>query len=124
MIVIVCRKTRATFPTLVSIPSRLRRSLCQPKLLFCQCHISASKSYAHNVCSYAGLLPGSRCLLITRDRAGDGRIYTSSITTIQDAVYRRATKELKRDKIGENILLAYDESKRILAICSTSGVSR
>ncbi|RPD81278.1 hypothetical protein L226DRAFT_549908 [Lentinus tigrinus ALCF2SS1-7] len=70
---------------------------------------------------YFHLLPGSRCFLITRDRAGDGCIYVSSTATLQDAVSRRPTKELKRDKIGENILLSYDESKRILAICSVSG---
>ena len=72
--------------------------------------------------SYFRLLPGARCLLITRDHAGDCRIYMSSIATLQDAVCKRPTKELKRDKIGENIFFSYDESKRTLAICSVSGV--
>ena len=70
--------------------------------------------------SYAHLLPQSRALLVTRDHTGEGRVYLSSITNLQSAIQgKRPAKELKRDKIGENFLLAYDEAKRILAICGS-----
>ncbi|KAI0751604.1 hypothetical protein C8Q80DRAFT_1158354 [Daedaleopsis nitida] len=72
------------------------------------------------------LLPDSdRCLLVTRGRAGEGKVYVSTATNLRDAVSlgRRPIKELKRDKIGENFLLSYDEGKRILAVCGVSAVS-
>ena len=63
-------------------------------------------------------------MLIARDRLGDCHIYVSSMANLHDAVARqRVMKDLKRDKIGENLLLSYDESKRILAVCGASGVS-
>ncbi len=78
---------------------------------------------ANRASSYFHLLPSSRSLLITRDRVGDCSIYLSSIATLHDAIGKRPTKLLKRDKIGENIIFSYDETKRILAICNVSGVS-
>ncbi|EJF62764.1 hypothetical protein DICSQDRAFT_57253 [Dichomitus squalens LYAD-421 SS1] len=71
---------------------------------------------------YAHLLPQARCLLITRDRTGEGKVYLSSTMNLQAALDKRPSKELKRDKIGENFLLAYDENKRILAVCGLSNM--
>ncbi|KAI0723140.1 hypothetical protein C8Q76DRAFT_671490 [Earliella scabrosa] len=67
------------------------------------------------------LLAGNRCILIIRDHIGDCKIYASTHLKLSEAVARRPTKELKRDKIGENVLLSYDESKRVLAVCSIAG---
>ncbi|KAM5540363.1 hypothetical protein V8D89_005821 [Ganoderma adspersum] len=68
--------------------------------------------------AYAHLLPQSRILLVTRDHAGEGRVYVSSVTSLRSALQgKRPLKELKRDKIGENFMLAYDETKRVLAVC-------
>ncbi|KAI0774120.1 hypothetical protein C8Q74DRAFT_810377 [Fomes fomentarius] len=69
---------------------------------------------------YCHLLPNSRCLLIVQDRFGDCKIYVSTTVNLHEVVARRPTKELKRDKIGDNFLLSYDESKRVLAVCSIS----
>lgn len=78
-------------------------------------------------CSYAHLLPQSRALLVTRNHTGEGKVYVSSITNLQSTLQgKRPMKELKRDKTGENFLLAYDETKRMLAVCggmSNMGVS-
>ena len=76
--------------------------------------------------SYAHLLPQSRVVLVTRDHTGEGKVYVSSVTNLQSLQGKRPAKELKRDKIGEDFLLAYDETKRILAVCggmSNMGVS-
>ncbi|KAI1789533.1 hypothetical protein LXA43DRAFT_1153915 [Ganoderma leucocontextum] len=70
---------------------------------------------------YVHLLPKSHCILVTRDRTGEARVYVSSTTHLSHALDRRPAKQLKRDKIGEKLLLAYDESKRILAVCGMSG---
>nr|VWO93934.1 Protein SEY1 (EC [Ganoderma boninense] len=77
---------------------------------------------------YAHRLSQSRLLLVTRDHTGEARVYVSSVTSLQSALQgKRPLKELKPDKIGENFLLAYDETKRILAVCggmSNTGHSR
>ncbi|KAI1789535.1 hypothetical protein LXA43DRAFT_892776, partial [Ganoderma leucocontextum] len=82
---------------------------------------SASTSFtlpADTYIVYAHLLPQSRALLVTRDHTGEGKVYVSPITNLQSALQgKRPAKELKRDKIGETFLLAYDEAKRILAVC-------
>ena len=70
------------------------------------------------------LLPSDRCMLIARDRLGDCHIYMSSMANLDDAIAgQRAMKDLKRDKIGENLLFSLDENKRILAVCGTARVS-
>jgi hypothetical protein len=42
-----------------------------------------------------------------------------------DAAIQRAKaiKALNRDKIGEDVLFAYDEAKRTLAVCASAKVS-
>ena len=60
--------------------------------------------------------------MITRDRSGDCQVYTSQMAGLNDATARHPLKLLKHDKIGEHFLLAYDETKRILAVCGYLGV--
>ena len=42
-----------------------------------------------------------------------------------DAVIQRgkATKTLNRDKVGDVVLFAYDEAKRMLTVCASAKVS-
>ena len=35
----------------------------------------------------------------------------------------RAVKTLNRDKVGDDVLFAYDEAKRMLAVCASVKVS-
>ena len=41
-----------------------------------------------------------------------------------DVQRAKAIKTLYRDRIGEDVLFAYDEAKRTLAVCASANVSR
>lgn len=51
------------------------------------------------------------------------RIYLDRIDAIENAVLSgRLTKKLHRHKIGNDFILAFDETKRMLAVCATDKV--
>ncbi|KAH9005511.1 hypothetical protein EDB86DRAFT_2795794, partial [Lactarius hatsudake] len=71
--------------------------------------------------SYAHLLEEGRILLGLVDPHGDIVIYVESLSHIDAAIQRRSfAGRFHRDKIGENCLFAFDESKRMLAVYSSA----
>ena len=71
------------------------------------------------------LLVNERCLLILADSQGNVLFYCDKLSAINNAVFqRRSRKVLHRDKIGQDFRTAFDESKRMLAVCSTVKVCR
>lgn len=64
------------------------------------------------------LLPGDKCLLVVEGHDQDLCVYLEGLNTLGPAIERRNSKKyIHREKTGHNIALAYDESKRTLAIC-------
>ena len=70
----------------------------------------------------AQLLQNDKLLLIVIDRAGNLLIFLESFAAMDHAVKRERPKTLHRDKIGHDFLLAFDESKRMLAVCASTKV--
>ena len=51
-------------------------------------------------------------------------IYLERTDVIGNAIYHsRFKKKLHKEKIGNDFLLAFDESKRMLAVCATDKVT-
>ncbi|KAF8122291.1 hypothetical protein EV363DRAFT_1404993 [Boletus edulis] len=67
----------------------------------------------------AQLLEGERLLLVTSNHAGHLSVYLDRLEGIDDAIARSRGKLLDHEKIGHNFLLAYDESKKTLAVVSS-----
>ncbi|KAI5994325.1 hypothetical protein EDD15DRAFT_788468 [Pisolithus albus] len=67
----------------------------------------------------AQLLEGERLLLIVADRVGDISVYLETLTAMQGAIQRERYKHLKREKIGQDFHVAFDESKRMLGVVSS-----
>ncbi|KAF8122279.1 hypothetical protein EV363DRAFT_1274846 [Boletus edulis] len=65
------------------------------------------------------LLEGERLLLVIADRVGNLSVYLDRLEGIDGAIARRRGKALNREKIGHDFLLAYDESKKTLAVVSS-----
>ncbi|KIJ09825.1 hypothetical protein PAXINDRAFT_102165 [Paxillus involutus ATCC 200175] len=74
------------------------------------------------VISRAQLLKDDKILLAVTDRQGDLYIYYESLTSIDGALSRRRGKQMHAGKIGENFLLAFDESKRMLCVVATANL--
>lgn len=75
------------------------------------------------LCSrHAQILENSRLLLVVTDRYGRVFIYLDSLAGMDGAIKRNKHKVLHRDKMGQEFLLAYDESKRMLALCASTKV--
>ncbi|KAH9021925.1 hypothetical protein EDB84DRAFT_517274 [Lactarius hengduanensis] len=73
------------------------------------------------IIKYAHLLEEGRILLGLVDPHGDIVIYVESLSHIDAAIQRRSfAGRFHRDKIGENCLFAFDESKRMLAVYSSA----
>ncbi|KAI9444004.1 hypothetical protein H4582DRAFT_2189914 [Lactarius indigo] len=73
------------------------------------------------VVKYAHLLEGSRILVCLVDPHGNITIYLESLSRINAAIQMQSFSKLfHRDKIGETCLFALDESKRTLAVYSSS----
>jgi hypothetical protein len=70
------------------------------------------------------LLERDRLLLITSNFRGDLRIFLERLVNIDQALARHNgwKKQLVAEKIGGQSLLAFDETRRMLAICSTDKV--
>ncbi|KAI6095859.1 hypothetical protein F5141DRAFT_1012708, partial [Pisolithus sp. B1] len=67
----------------------------------------------------AQMLQGEKLLLIVIDRIGNLMVYLEHLTTIDAAIARGRGKKLNREKIGQDFVLAFDESKRMLSIVSS-----
>ncbi|KAI6143614.1 hypothetical protein BKA82DRAFT_127237 [Pisolithus tinctorius] len=67
----------------------------------------------------AQLLEGEKLLLIVTDRVGNLTVYLDHLTAIDAAIARGRGKILNREKIGQDFVLAFDESKRMLSIVSS-----
>lgn len=68
------------------------------------------------------LLQDDRCLLVI-GYTHEVLIYLEKIDSIENAVHNsRFKKRLHKEKIGNDFLLAFDESKRMLAVCATDKV--
>ncbi|KAF8550994.1 hypothetical protein OG21DRAFT_1543721 [Imleria badia] len=66
----------------------------------------------------AQLLEGEKLLLVIVDRAGNLNIYLDRLEAMDGAITRGRGKSLNREKIGQESLFAYDESKKMLAVVS------
>jgi hypothetical protein len=73
--------------------------------------------------SFHRLLDNEKLLLVLADRDKHS-IYLESLAGLDAAIARgRTIKTLNRDKMGEDVLFAYDEVKRTLAVCAPAKVS-
>lgn len=75
------------------------------------------------------ILDDDKCLLILDNRHGQLFVFLEDITSLNMAIARgKCKKQLHRDKLGQTCMIAYDERKRILAVCGTDaskvGISR
>lgn len=73
-------------------------------------------------CRHAQLLDHTRLLLVVLDRSGNLLILSDALAGIDGAIKRERYRILNRDKIGQDFLLAFDESKRTLAVCASQKV--
>ena len=69
----------------------------------------------------AQLLEGEKLLLVVAD-AGNLKVYLDRLAGMDDAISRGRGKVLNGEKIGQEFLLAYDESKKMLAVVSLGKV--
>ncbi|KIJ07204.1 hypothetical protein PAXINDRAFT_19596 [Paxillus involutus ATCC 200175] len=67
----------------------------------------------------AQLLEGEKLLLVVADRNGNLIVYLEGLAGVDGAIQRGRGKALNREKIGQDFLLAYDESKRMLGVVSS-----
>ena len=73
-------------------------------------------------CSFYQLLENEKILLVLLDRDRVA-IYLDRLPTINAAIRRdRHIKSLSREKLGDDVLFAFDEGKRSLAVCASSKV--
>lgn len=62
---------------------------------------------------------------MVQNAKGEIKIFLDRCSVIAGAVERDSPKKiLHHDKIGNNFLLAYDETKRMLVVCAAEKVSR
>lgn len=72
---------------------------------------------------HAQLLANDKCLLVVDDPSGNLMIYCERMSSLDTALRnRKHRKILHRDKIGQDLLLTFDETKRMLAVCVTEKV--
>ncbi|KAF8548833.1 hypothetical protein OG21DRAFT_1489038 [Imleria badia] len=67
----------------------------------------------------AQLLEGEKLLLVVTDRAGNLSVYLDRLESMDSAIAQGRRKQLNREKVGQEFLLAYDESKKMLAVVSS-----
>lgn len=81
------------------------------------------KCRTNSQCSHAQLLEHEKLLLVIDDQKGDIMIYLEPLEGIAGALEQRAfKKKVNRGKIGHTLLVAYDETKRTLALCGSNKV--
>lgn len=89
------------------------------RMIFCLLY----PRYIYFLHRHAQLLANSRILLIVDDKRDSFLIYLESLHTIGAAVARQGCKrKINQVKLGRDILIAYDEDKRTLVLCSASKV--
>jgi hypothetical protein len=72
---------------------------------------------------YAHLLEGDRILLGLVDPQGNVMIFSERLSRIDTAITNRThAKYFHQDKIGQTCLIAFDESKRMLAVYASARV--
>jgi hypothetical protein len=74
-------------------------------------------------CSHAQLLEKNKLLLVVDDRTGNFLVFLEELSAIEGAIIRQRHKKLlNRDKIGQDFVLAFDETRRMLAVCASTKV--
>jgi hypothetical protein len=69
------------------------------------------------------LLNGGLCLVVISDQTHDLRVYLEPLAEISGAIVRQHWKKvIRRERIGQCPLIAFDETKRTLAFLSTAAV--
>ncbi|KAL4063347.1 hypothetical protein J3A83DRAFT_4404551 [Scleroderma citrinum] len=68
---------------------------------------------------HAQLLLSEKILLIVADHLGNLNVYLEHLTSIDGAIGRGRGKVLNRERIGQDFVLAFDESRRMLSIISS-----
>ena len=71
---------------------------------------------------HSQLLGGDRLLLVLIDRNANLHLHLDHLNNIENSVGRDRGKMLHRDKIGDEFLLAFDESQSMLAVISCEKV--
>lgn len=69
------------------------------------------------------MLLGEKLLLVASDQAGDLFVFLDRLSAIDRTIKRHQCKQLRRDKIGRNFHLVFDESQKMLVIVSADKVS-
>lgn len=73
-------------------------------------------------CRHSQLLQGDRLLLVLIDRNTNLHLHLDRLNDIENSIGRGHGKILHRNKIGDEILLAFDESQAMLALISCDKV--
>ncbi|KAI5122457.1 hypothetical protein M0805_008768 [Coniferiporia weirii] len=64
------------------------------------------------------LLENNKCLVIVEDRGHDLHIFLENLSNLDAAIANgRSKKVIKREKTGHDIVVAYDEGRRVLVVC-------
>lgn len=64
-------------------------------------------------------------LLLVTTHQGNISVYLENLVDLDRAIqHDRFKKHLRADKLGNTLLLSYDETKRMLAVCAVEKVSR
>lgn len=73
---------------------------------------------------FSRLLQDNRCLLAIQNAQKEIHIFLEKAESITGAIEIGHSKKMfHRDKIGSDFLFAYDEIKRMLAVCAVDKVS-
>jgi hypothetical protein len=73
--------------------------------------------------SFHKLLENERLLLVLADRDKDS-VYLERLSEMDAAIQRgKPIKALNHAEVGGDVLFAYDEKKRMLAVCASTKVS-
>ena len=78
----------------------------------------ASSQFLHFPVRYCQILENEKLLLVLVDRENI-YIYLDRYPAMETAVRGRPIKLLKREKLGEDALFAFDETKRVLVVCAS-----
>ena len=99
---------------------RSNRKYCEDSALDIYC-LYSSYTYSSR---HIQLLENNKCSLVVGDcRLGNLFIFCEEVFAMDTAIKnQRHKKLLHRDKIGHEFLLAFDEARRMLALCATRKV--
>jgi hypothetical protein len=70
------------------------------------------------------LLPKEKCLLVVNDNQKYISVYLEGIVGMDGALKRDRgyKKRIPVEKVGVDVLISYDETKRMLAVCGSTKV--